>query len=34
MSKDVTEIATPSLPDDYDLEEEEPTDGDIEEAVA
>jgi len=34
MGKDVTEPAVPSLPEDYDLDEEEPTDEDVEEAVA
>lgn len=34
MGKDVTDTATPSLPDDYDLEDEEPTDEDLEETVA
>lgn len=34
MGKDVAEPAVPSLPEDYDLDEEEPTDEDIEEAVA
>lgn len=34
MGKDVTEPVVPSLPEDYDLDEEEPTDEDVEEAVA
>lgn len=34
MGKDVTEPAVPGLPEDYDLDEEEPTDEDVEEAVA
>lgn len=34
MGKAVAEPAVPSLPEDYDLDEEEPSDDDIEEAVA
>lgn len=34
MDKDVVEPALPSLPEDYDIEDEEPTDEDIDEAVA
>lgn len=34
MGKAVAETATPSLPEDYDLDEEEPSDDDIGEAVA
>jgi hypothetical protein len=34
MGKAVAETATPSVPEDYDLDEEEPSDDDIAEAVA
>ncbi|MDQ3485429.1 MAG: DUF262 domain-containing protein [Actinomycetota bacterium] len=34
MGKDVVEPAVPSLPEDYDLEDDEPTDDDVDEAAA
>lgn len=34
MGKTIVEPATPSLPEDYDLEDEEPSDADINESVA
>lgn len=34
MGKDVVEPAVPSLPEDYDIEDEEPSDDDVDEAVA
>lgn len=34
MGKDVVDPAVPSLPEDYDIEEEEPTDDDVDEAAA
>lgn len=34
MGKAISEPATPSLPEDYDLDDEEPSDADIDEAVA
>lgn len=33
MGKDVAEPAAPALPDDYDIESEEPTDDDVDETA-